>query len=481
MNGAPARILLIEDDPAIVMTLRRVLSGEGHQTLVESRGDAGLNKAQAETLDLVLTDMKLPGLNGLELVRELHAAKPRLPIILMTAHGTTETAIEATKLGAFDYLLKPFEIPELLEAVEKAVASSRLMSEPVGLGSPADTRDALIGKSRAMQSIYKEIGRIASKPVNVLIRGETGTGKELIARAIYQHSDRAKAPFIAINCAAIPETLLESELFGHERGAFTGAESRRIGRFEQADRGTIFLDEIGDMTFGTQVKLLRVLQEKVLQRLGGKENIPVDVRVIAATHRDLELAIREQHFREDLFYRLSVVVITLPPLRERKEDIPELAKYFLWKHAAELGVEHPSIHPEALDVLGAQHWAGNVRELENVIRKVLLHAQGYTINAAHVREALSPSPVTASDAARQTLREYVEHLLNAAQRGELQDAHAHLVQASERELFSRAIEMARGNQAQAARWVGVSRLTMREKLMQFGIHPSQSGERTEEA
>ena len=302
--------------------------------------------------------MRLPGLGGLELIRELHAAKPRLPIILITGHGTTETAIEATKLGAYDYMLKPLELPEFLELVGKAVTSSRLMTEPVDLGPPGATRDALVGTSRAMQAIYKEIGRVASKPVNVLIRGETGTGKELIARALYQHSDRAKAPFIAINCAAIPETLLESELFGHERGAFTGAENRRIGRFEQADHGTIFLDEIGDMTPGTQIKLMRVLQERCLQRLGGKETIPVDVRVLAATNRDLEAAIQHKQFREDLYYRLSVVVIHLPPLRQRKEDIPELVKYFLRKYAAELGVADPSIHAEAVELPPGPELAG---------------------------------------------------------------------------------------------------------------------------
>src|SRR5213593_3912209 len=273
----------------------------------------------------------------MELVQQLHAAHPRLPIILITAHGTTETAIRAMKSGAYDYLVKPFEMAELLELVSKAAKASRLMSEPVGIGE-GTKGDSIVGTSRAMQSIYKEIGRIAAKPVNVLIRGETGTGKELIARAIYQHSERSTAPFIAINCAAIPETLLESELFGHERGAFTGAENRRIGRFEQAHHGTIFLDEIGDMTPGTQVKLMRVLQERCLQRLGGKETIPVDVRVIAATHRDLEGALQNKQFREDLYYRLSVVVITLPPLRRRQEDIPDLVNYFLDKYAAELGV-----------------------------------------------------------------------------------------------------------------------------------------------
>jgi DNA-binding NtrC family response regulator len=431
-----------------------------------------LQRACNEKFDIVITDMKLPGLNGLDIVRELHIARPRLPIILITAHGTTETAIEATKSGAYDYLVKPFEIPELIELVEHAIASSRLMSEPVDLGGESDSRDALVGNSRIMQSIYKEIGRVASKPVNVLIRGETGTGKELIARAIYHHSDRSRAPFIAINCAAIPETLLESELFGHERGAFTGAEMRRIGRFEQADHGTIFLDEIGDMTPGTQVKLLRVLQERSLQRLGGKETIPVDVRVIAATHRDLEAALRTQQFREDLYYRLSVMVITLPALRERTEDIPTLVRFFLAKYAAELGVQKPSIQSEAVDFLRGQEWPGNVRELENVLRKVLLLAQGYTITLEHVKTALV-KPAPPADVSIQSLRQLVDQLLSGASRGELNDAHSRLVIACERELFSRAIDLAHGNQAKAARWVGVSRLTMREKLIQFGLHPGR--------
>ena len=466
------KVLLIEDDPGIVVSLRRVLAEEGHEVLVETRGDTGLTRARDQPWDVVITDMRLPGRGGLELIRELHAAKPRLPIILITGHGTTETAIEATKLGAYDYMLKPLEVPEFIELVGKAITSSRLMTEPVEVGAPGAARDALVGNGRVMQSIYKEIGRVASKPVNVLIRGETGTGKELIARALYQHSDRAKAPFIAINCAAIPETLLESELFGHERGAFTGAENRRIGRFEQAHHGTIFLDEIGDMTPGTQIKLMRVLQERCFQRLGGKETIPVDVRVLAATNRDLEAAIQHKQFREDLYYRLSVVVIQLPPLRQRKEDVPELVKYFLRKYAAELGVADPSIHAEAVDFLQAENWPGNVRELENVIRKVLLLSQGYTINLDHVCAALARSapPI---DAGHLSLREHVDELLAAAQRGEITDTHAQLLTAAEREIFSRAINLAHGNQAKAARWLGVSRLTMREKLHQFGIHPAQ--------
>jgi nitrogen regulation protein NR(I) len=472
MNHTAAKILLIEDDAGITDTLQRVLAEEGHEVVVEKRGDTGLARAGRDSFNVVITDLRMPGLDGLELVRQLHPAQPRLPIILVTAFGTTETAIEATKFGAYDYLLKPFNIPDLIALVRKAADSNRLMSEPVMLGEPGTARDALVGQSAAMQAIYKEIGRVATKPVNVLIRGETGTGKELIARALYQHSDRANAPFIAINCAAIPETLLESELFGHERGAFTGAESRRIGRFEQADKGTIFLDEIGDMTPGTQVKLMRVLQEKCLQRLGGKETISVDVRVVAATHRDLETAIQQKQFREDLYYRLSVVVITLPPLRHRKEDIPHLVRYFLQKHGRELGNANPSIHPEAIEFIQAQTWPGNVRELENVVRKALLLAQSYTINLDHVRLALNKNGGLAYSPAR-ALGEYVDELLAAARREEITDTYARVLETAERELFTRAIQQARGNQAKAARWLGISRITMKAKLVQFGLHPGQ--------
>lgn len=465
-----AHILLVDDDAGITDTLQRVLQDEGHLVAVERQGDAGLERALREPFNAVVTDLRLPGMGGLELVRQLHAARPRLPIILITAFGTAETAIEATKLGAYDYLLKPFDIAQLLDLIRRAVDSNRLMSDPVTIGATGSARDAIIGHSPAMQAIYKEIGRVAAKPVNVLIRGETGTGKELIARAIYQHGDRAGAPFVAINCAAIPETLLESELFGHERGAFTGATTQRIGRFEQANRGTIFLDEIGDLSLGTQVKLLRVLQEKCLQRLGGRENIPVDVRVIAATHRDLEGAIRQKQFREDLFYRLSVVVIQLPELRQRREDIPELVRYFLQKYGPELGSHTPAIQVEGMELLQAHNWPGNVRELENAIRKSLLLAQGYTISADHVRAALGGGTSPNSPALR-PLGEYVDELLALAQRGEINDVYEQVVESAERELFRRAIGLAQGNQAKAARWLGISRITMKAKLVAYDLHP----------
>jgi nitrogen regulation protein NR(I) len=466
-----SRILLIEDDASIVGGLKKELQVEGYEVAVAERGDKGLAQAKEQPFDVVITDFKMPGLSGLELVEQLHATKPKLPIILITAFGTTETAIEATKLGAYDYLLKPFDMDELLDLVAKSVACNRLMSDPVEMGEARSNQSAIIGNSRAMQAVYKEIGRVAATAVTVLIRGETGTGKELVARAIYQHSARAARPFIAVNCAAIPETLLESELFGHERGAYTGAHARRIGRFEQADHGTIFLDEIGDLSLSTQVKLLRVLQEKYIQRVGGNEKISVDVRVLAATHRDLESAMKENHFREDLFYRLRGVTITLPPLSQRPEDIPELVKYFMRRSGGELGVDAPSIQPEAIAFLQSQAWPGNVRELENVVRQALLLARNYPISLGHAQEAYGRTrgPLLISD---QTIAGYFSELLAKAQRGEVQGVHATMIEEMERELFGRAIELAEGNQAKAARWLGVTRTTMREKLIHFDRHPT---------
>lgn len=468
---SPATILMVEDDRGIAASLRRVLEEEGHEVLSAANGREGLEVALSQRCDLVLTDFKLPRLSGLELLQKLAEARPRLPVIVMTAHGTSDIAIEATKLGAYDYLLKPFEIPEMIALVNRALTSSRLAVEPVEIGNIDAKREALIGDSRAMQEIYKEIGRVAAKPITVLIRGESGTGKELIARALYQHSERADKPFIAINCAAIPETLLESELFGHERGAFTGAESRRIGRFEQAHGGTLFLDEIGDLTPSTQIKLLRVLQERSIQRLGGRETIAVDTRVLAATHRDLEQDIAKEKFREDLFYRLNVASITLPPLRERAEDIPELVRFFLRRHGAELEVETPAIEPSAIQLLTAYRWPGNVRELQNVVRKTLLLSRGFPITHEIVSVALrGPSRREPSAA---TLSGYVSELLAAASAGELENVHALLHEAADRELVSQAIRLARGNQAEAARWLGISRLTLRAKLRALGLHPSQ--------
>ncbi len=476
MPSAP-HILLIEDDVSLATNLCDVLEGDGFKVTLCHRGDEGLRRANPDEFDAVLTDLRLPGLGGLELVKQLHATQPRLPVVLMTAHGTIEMAIEATKYGAYDYLQKPFEMPGLISVLHRAVEASRLMRERVSLpDGPGNPAAALIGTSRAMQDVCKEIGRVAAKPLTVLIRGETGTGKELIARAIYHHSQRSKAPFIAINCAAIPENLLESELFGHERGAFTGAEQRRIGRFEQAHTGTLFLDEIGDLPPNTQVKLLRVLQQQSFQRVGGGEVISVDVRMIAATHRNLEQMIRDGKFREDLFHRLNVVCIQLPPLRDRRDDIPVLVNYFLRKYAADFDVESPAVTSDALAMMQADAWPGNVRELENITRRLLLGARGLSIDAEAVQRTLAARTAETS-APGNSFAVVAADLLARAQKGELLDAHARMLSEAEREILTQAITRAEWNQAKAARWLGLSRFTLREKLKQLGLHPNSDAAR----
>ena len=468
-------ILLIEDDARAAASLERLLKTENYAVTVAHRGDDGLRRAKTEPFDVVVTDLKMPGVDGLEIIKQMHAAEPRLPIVLMTAFSSTDNTIEATKHGAFEYLRKPFQMDEFLAIVNKAAVSARLMREPVALNDLAADGDSLVGSSRAMEAVYKEIGRVAASPVSVLIRGETGTGKEMVARAIYHHSNRAGHQFIAVNCAAIPETLLESELFGHERGAFTGADARRIGRFEQAHGGTLFLDEIGDMSAFTQAKLLRVLQEKSIQRVGGKGSIDVDVRVISATHRDLEAAIAAGEFREDLYYRLAGVVIHLPPLRERGEDdLEQLVKHALANFGKELGQEGASIEPAAMRLLQTHAWPGNVRELNNVVRRALLLAAGFAIGVEHVQMAWS-RPAPSAAAGGENLHAHIEQLLQAAKRGEREDVHAQVMEAAERILFPRAFELAGGNQAKAARWLGVARQTVRDKLARFG-HDSAGGE-----
>jgi DNA-binding NtrC family response regulator len=470
-----SKVLLIEDETSLATALQRVLEVEGYEVVATTDPEQGLEAARDGDFQVVVTDLKMPGVSGMDVIRTLHDTKPQLPVILMTGHHTTEAAIEAMKLGAYDYILKPPDPPEFLALIDKAVANSRLMSEPVEIGEARYSKDAIIGSSRVMQNVYKEIGRVAAMPVTVLIRGETGTGKELVARAIYQYSHRASQPFIEVNCVAIPENLLESELFGHEQGAFTDAKTRRIGRFEQANHGTIFLDEIGDMSPSTQAKLLRVLQNRTIQRLGGKDVIPVDVRVMAATHRNLELAIIDRHFREDLYHRLNDAVIFLPPLRERREDIPDLVKFFIQRYGVELGSQHPSMPtPEAMDYLQTKDWPGNVRELRNAVRKALLVARGYSISRDIVDRALAQTTIP-RPAGDQTITNFISELLSKARRGDLENVQLVLNEACERELYAQAIRLANGDQGRAGTWIGVSRPTMREKLLKYGLHRSQDG------
>jgi DNA-binding NtrC family response regulator len=478
------RILLIEDDRPLAESLRGALQGEAYDGVedysvdIVENGDRGLALAKQQPYDVVVTDLHLShriekdSTEGLAIISSLHEAKPQLPIILMTGDETTRYAIEAIKLGASEYILKGggvHLIENLLNAIHEAVASHRKMSEPVEIGDASTTKHAIIGSSRAMQQVYKDIGRFAATPVTVLIHGETGSGKELVARALQQHSDRKDQPFIAVNCAAIPETLLESELFGHERGAFTGAEVRRIGRFEQAHGGTIFLDEIGDMTTNTQVKLLRVLQERTIQRLGGKDIIPVDIRVIAATHRNLEQMIHDHKFREDLYYRLNVATIQLPPLRDRTEDIASLAQHFLKQFSAELGLPLCPIDAAAIAFLQHQTWPGNVRELENVVCKAVLLARNQTITPEIIRNSLGKTVPPTGASVNPSIADYIAGLLQRTIRGELENVEAALDWDVGHELYKQAIALAHGNQARAARWLGVSRPTFRAKLKAYGL------------
>ncbi len=479
------KILLVEDDESLAASLRRALEVTGYAVQAADGADQGLATVQKEDFDVVVTDLQMPGSSGLKVLETLHTTRPRLPVILMTAHHTAEVAITATMLGAYEYLVKPFKTPELLDLVEKALKIRRLMSEPVEVGEAKSAQDAIIGRSRAMVEVYKSIGLVAARPVSVLIQGETGTGKELVARYLYQKSERAERALIVVNCPAIPENLLESELFGHEPGAFTGATTLRIGRFEQANKGTIFLDEIGDISLSTQAKLLRVLQDKIIQRVGGgQEGFTVDVRVIAATHRDLERAVEEKQFRRDLYYRLNDAVIRLPPLRERKEDLPELVSFFLQQHAAELGAVGSTIDRAALNFLQRQPWPGNIRELRNVVRKALLLAHGNSIDLNILQTVLDETkiihrrsiriqPGSTPSVADQPLAAYISELLDSAERGDRQDVAAALTEWAEREIYGQAILLAEGDQTRAAKWLGVSRPTIREKLSRYDLRPGR--------
>jgi DNA-binding NtrC family response regulator len=464
------RVLLIEDDMAVTDSLRRLLEAEDYFVDTVGMAEDGIARAQTTDFDVVVTDLQMPGRSGLEVITTLHPVKPQLPIILMTGHHTTEVAIEATKVGAYDYVLKPITNPkEFLTLIDKAVASRALTSEPV-LTSDQPAEETIIGRGPAMQRVLKIIGRVAARPVTVLIRGETGTGKELTARAIYQHSQRAGQPFIIVNCVAIPDTLLESELFGHEEGAFTDALSKRIGKFEQADGGTIFLDEIGDINLATQAKLLRVLQEQTIQRVGGHDTINVDVRVLAATHCELEKAVEERRFRADLYYRLNDAVIQLPSLRERREDIPDLVHYFLSRQPGQSGSAKPTITAEAVRFLQYSAWPGNVRELKNVVHKALLLAHGYPIDPGVIRRALQQTGES-SLGARAYLQTYVTELLEQAESAPSINAQGALTEWAERELYGQAIRLAEGDQSKVAAWLGVSRPTVRERLIHYGLHP----------
>src|SRR5437764_180348 len=372
-------LLVVDDEPSILHFFRRAFPGPDVTLRTATAAAEGVGKVTTDHPDVVILDINLPDASGLETFRRIHGIDPKIPVIFITGHGTTGTAIEAMRLGAYEYLLKPLELDQLSDLVERAFAISRLMRVPAVIpegGEAKEDSDALIGRCPAMQEVYKAVGRVAPQDVTVLILGESGTGKDLVARAIYHYGNRAQGPFLAINCAAIPETLLESELFGHEKGAFTGADRRRVGKFEQCHRGTIFLDEVGDMPLSTQAKMLRLLQDGQFQRVGGNETLKVDVRIIAATNQNLDAMIAENRFRRDLYYRIRGVTLNLPPLRERQEDIAELAHSFLFRLNRQLGTAVQTISSEALEILQRHSWPGNIRELQSVLREALIVATG---------------------------------------------------------------------------------------------------------
>jgi two-component system nitrogen regulation response regulator GlnG len=427
----------------------------------------------------VLLDIMLPRANGLDLFDRIRETDPKLPVIFITSVESSETAIKAMSLGAYDYLLKPLSLPQVQDLARQALQIRRLMNVPVEVpGSPSEgtanrataRMDALVGRSPQMQEVYKAIGRVAPQDVTVLIRGESGTGKELVARAVYQHSPRAKGPFLAVNCAAIPDALLESELFGHEKGSFTGADQRRIGKFEQCHGGTLFLDEIGDMSPLVQSKVLRVLQNQEFERVGGNQTIRTDVRVIAATHRDLEKMVENGEFRSDLYYRLTGFTIPLAPLRERKDDLVPLLESFLALYSRELHKDVHGISPEALELLQAYPWPGNVRELQNVLKQSLLRSAGPVIIPEFLPEKIRSPEIASLIATDQEsidtdMRPFIDQRL-AANSTEL---YAEAIEFMERYLITRVLRECDGNQSRASKILGITRGSLRAKIRSLKV------------
>jgi DNA-binding NtrC family response regulator len=461
-----SNILVIDDDRAVQHLIGHALKGMEIGLLTSASAEEGLSAVRESHPDVVLLDIKLPGASGLELFCRIHEVDPRLPVIFVTAGGTSDTAIEAMKLGAYDYLLKPLDLEQVRQLVAQALEIRRLMHVRVGVApspEPADG-DLLIGRTPQMQDVYKAIGRVASRDVTVLFRGESGTGKELVARAIYQHG----------NCAALTESLLESELFGHEKGSFTGADQRRIGKFEQCNGGTLFLDEVGDMTSLVQSKVLRVLQEQRFERVGGTQTIQTDVRIIAATNRDLESMVAEGTFRPDLYYRLNQFTIDLPPLRERRPDIPQLIDYFLGRFSSQLNKQVHSISPEALELLMQYRWPGNVRELQSVLKQAMLHATGPVIIPEFLPEAVR-SPQDSSrrsgddDLPPDDLALFVDERLDA----DTANLYAEALERMEKYLLTRVLRATEGNQSRASAILGITRGCLRNKIRALGISIGQ--------
>jgi two-component system NtrC family response regulator len=448
------RILIVDDEKNYLLVLDALLSEAGYEVVTADGGARALSMLDEEEPDLMLTDMRMPRMTGLELIKASKERHPDLPVIVMTAFGTVENAVEAMKSGAVDYIMKPFENQALLLTVQKALKLSRLLTQNRLLREEVQKGQGfgqIVGDSRAMRQVYELVEKVAATKATVLITGESGTGKELIARAIHSRSPRAEEPFVAVNCMALSETLLESELFGHEKGAFTGAVGRRKGRFELADKGTLFLDEVGEIATSLQVKLLRVLQERTFERVGGNLPIGVDVRIVAATNRDLTQAVATGRFREDLFYRLNVVRLNLPPLRERKEDLPSLVAHFVRRYAAEVGRALPQVSQAAMQSIYDYAWPGNVRELENALERAVI------MSGAEIRPAdlpLEVRPEVAEPCAPELPRDM---------------GITEAVEDLERRMIQRALAEAHGVAAHAAEALGLAKSNLAYKMKKYGL------------
>jgi len=459
-------LLVIDDEESVRYSFRNIFSLDGVEVVTAASGQEGLTLVREKDPDVIVVDLQLPDRSGLEIFGEIHGLAPKRPVIFITAHGTTQTAIEAMKRGAFDYLIKPLDLERLTQVIERAFEAARLMKVPAVLPTDEAT-DQIVGRSAVMQEMCKTIGRVAPQSVNVLIVGESGTGKELVARAVYSHSTRADKPFLAVNCAAIPEQLLESELFGHEAGSFTGATRRRIGKFEQCGEGTLFLDEIGDMPPSLQAKILRVVQDQSFERVGGEETIQTHVRVLAATNQDLPKLIAAGRFRKDLYYRLNAITIQVPTLRQRLEDVAELAHYFLFRFDRELNMDMRGIAPEVLEIFQAYPWPGNVRELQGAVKQAMLNASGHLVLPEFLPESVRvrPTPAVTSGNEVRDLPTLIERLLHGSD-GQL---HEKVIAAVERILFAQVLQHTHGNQGKACELLGLNRSTLRHRLRTLGL------------
>jgi len=461
-------LLVIDDEESVRYSFTRVFEGDKVRVLTACTAAEGLEHFREHRPEVVVLDLQLPDRSGLDVFHDIRTEDPKKPVIFITAHGTTEAAIEAMKGGAFDYLIKPVDLERLTQVIERAFDAARLMQVPAVL-PVEDSSDRIVGRSSVMQEMCKAIGRIAPQDINVLILGESGTGKELVARALYHHSRRASKPFLAINCAAIPEALLESELFGHEQGAFTGASRRRIGKFEQCNGGTLFLDEIGDMAPALQAKMLRVLQEQRFERVGSNETVQTQVRVLAATNQSLEKLVQEGRFRKDLFYRLKVVTIQVPPLRDRLSDVAELAHYFLFRFDRELNLDFRAFTPETLELLQNYSWPGNVRELQSVIKQAMLNASGHILLPEFLSEDVRQPPAASESATGDELGFDLLRLIDSFLMQNEKDVHAKVIETVERVLLPRVLRHTHGHQAQASDLLGLNRTTLRHKLRLLGL------------